>query len=120
MITINFTPKNPLSPKTSRVPTMQQVFFLRRNTFDTQFKLFPETSSMKCHTTTPKILHTFILSLVLVPKETHVEKPFLKILNAIEFLNIKNPFDLILIQFCVYFPTPEIQHIYPVFKILTT
>jgi hypothetical protein len=36
---VNFIPQYPFSPKTSRGPTMQHVFFSRQNTFYTHFKI---------------------------------------------------------------------------------
>jgi hypothetical protein len=52
---------------------MQQVFFSVQKTFYIQFKIPIRTSNMSCHTTTPEILDTLILSFVLVPKETHAK-----------------------------------------------
>ncbi len=46
----------------------------------------PKTSNISYHTTIPEILDTFILSLVLVPKETraNTSKPFPNILSVAE------------------------------------
>jgi hypothetical protein len=52
---------------------MQQVLFSGQNTFYIQFKIPSKTSNMSYHTTIPKILDMFILSLGLVPKKTQVE-----------------------------------------------
>ncbi len=58
----------------------------KRKTHSTFNSKSPKTSNLSCHTTTPEIIDTFILSLVLVPKETRANtfKPFLEILSAVE------------------------------------
>ncbi len=73
----------------------------------------PETSCMSCLTTTPKILDTFILSLVLVPTETHATTLdlFLTFLAQWNFSHQDYFHSFFLINFCFYlFTTPKNQN----------
>jgi len=62
------------------------MYFSQDKTHFTLTSKSPTTSNMSCHTTTLEIVDTLILSLMLVPKETHANtfKPFLDILSAVE------------------------------------
>ncbi len=65
------TSQHPLSPKNLRSSHKTIGILLRIKYIPYPIQKSIETSSMSCHTTTPKILDTFILSLMLVLTETH-------------------------------------------------
>jgi hypothetical protein len=83
MNVIYFILQYPL-PKSPKAPIMQHVLFPQDGTHCAFIiSRSPKSSHMGCHTTIPKILDTFIISLALVPIETcKTFRPFLDILGA--------------------------------------
>jgi hypothetical protein len=65
-----YSPISPCSHNPWSSHNATGTLFLGWNTLHIHPLKIPKSSNMSCHTTTPEILDTFIISLVLVPKKT--------------------------------------------------
>jgi hypothetical protein len=89
------------------------MYFFQDKTHSIPSSKSLETSCMNCHITIPEILNMFILSLVLVPIETHVTTLdlFLTFLAQWKFFSQDFSHSVFLIKFCFYlFTTPKNQN----------
>ncbi len=108
----HYFPTSPQSQKPSELPQNNRYSF-QNKIHSIPSSKSPETSCMSFHTTTLEILDMLILSLVLVPTETHATTLdlFLTFLIQQKFSFRDSSHLILLIKFCFYlFTTPQNQN----------